>query len=89
MEMPCIQWDIDTEDWKSHNPDMIYSRVVGKVKDGQFLLFHDIHDTTATAVERIIPKLVSQGYQIVTVSELAELRGVKLKAGKIYHNLKK
>ena len=89
MEKPCIQWDIDTEDWKSHNPDMIYSRVVGKVKDGQFLLFHDIHSTTADAVERIIPKLVSQGYQIVTVSELAEYRGVELKAGKLYYNLKK
>ena len=59
------------------------------VSDGQFLLFHDIHSTTADAVERIIPKLVSQGYQIVTVSELAEYRGVTLKAGKLYYNLKK
>ena len=88
MDMPCIQWCIDTEDWKSHNPDKIYSQVVGKVKDGDIILFHDIHDTTATAIEKIIPKLVSQGYQIVTVSELAQIKGTKLKAGKLYFNIK-
>ena len=32
----------------------------------------------------IIPELVNDGYQLVTISELAYLKGVKLEPGKSY-----
>ena len=85
---PAILWNIDTLDWKTHDPEKIYDEDVGKVKDGDIVLMHDIHDDTAEAVEKIIPELMDRGYQIVTVSELALYKGKTLEDGKIYYNLR-
>ncbi|MFR6157538.1 MAG: hypothetical protein ACLUI7_10420 [Coprococcus sp.] len=80
-------WDVDTEDWKSLNA----SKVIASVEryrnqdwDGAVILMHDIHPTTVEACKTLIPELVNAGYQLVTVSELAYLKGVKLEPGKSY-----
>ena len=46
---------------------------------------HSIHETTADAVEVLVPELLQQGYQLVTVSELAYYKGVSLNAGQMYY----
>ena len=73
--MPSIIWSIDTLDWKTRNADSTKRAVLDHVKDGDIVLMHDLYSATATASETIIPELVKQGYQLVTVSELAECRG--------------
>ena len=72
--MPIIIWDIDTLDWKYHNSKRITSRVVNKVRDGDIILMHDIHERTVKAVEKIIPMLKEDGYDLVTVSELRDIQ---------------
>ena len=47
---------------------------------------HDIYDSTAEAVEMVLPELVKRGYQLVTVEELFAYKGLSLKAGKVYYN---
>lgn len=86
VNMPIILWNVDTEDWKVKDSARIISRVVGKVKDGDVVLMHELYGTTATAVETIVPTLVSQGFQLVTVSELAKFRGYELVPGQIYYS---
>ena len=86
---PIILWSIDTLDWKTRNTDKTISAVMNNVKDGDIVLMHDIHEPTKRAALYIIPELKKKGYQLVTVSELAEYRGYKLKSGSIYHNLRK
>ena len=39
---------------------------------------HDIFEPTVQAVKKIVPELVEQGYKLVTVSEMAEAKEVKL-----------
>lgn len=70
IDIPSILWTIDTLDWKSHNPDEILKIVQENVKDGSIILMHDIHDTSAQAVEPILKYLKAEGYECVTVSEL-------------------
>ena len=70
LNMPLVNWTIDSEDWKSKNPDMIYQRIMSEAKDGRIILCHDIYETTYQAMERVIPDLIAQGYQIVTIGEL-------------------
>lgn len=72
--MPIAYWSVDTEDWKSRNVDDIYKRTMNGVYDGAIILMHDIYPTTADAVEKIVPELIKQGYQIVTVSELLTIK---------------
>ena len=84
IDMPIIIWDIDTLDWKNHNSTKIVSRVINKVSDGDIILMHDIYSATVKAVDIVIPKLINEGYQIVSVSELFYYKNIKLENGKVY-----
>lgn len=86
---PIILWSIDTLDWKTRDKDKTIQAVMNNVKDGDIVLMHDIHEPTKEAALVLIKKLTEEGYQLVTVSELAQYRGYKLKKGKIYRKLPK
>lgn len=85
---PIYIWSVDTLDWKHRDTDRIYKTVMNNVKDGDIVLMHDIYSTTAAAVERLVPELVSQGYQIVNVAELAYYHGIEPQNGNIYYSFK-
>lgn len=87
-DKPLILWSIDTLDWKTRNANSVYNEVVGKVKDGDIILMHDLYDSTAEASKRIMKALSEQGYQMVTVSELALCKKQKLRAGEKYCKFK-
>ncbi|WP_461811460.1 polysaccharide deacetylase family protein [Faecalimonas sp.] len=82
--LPIIMWSVDTLDWKTRNTQKTIDSVMTYAKDGSIVLMHDIHKTSVDAAIQIIPKLIEKGYQLVTVSELAEARGVHLENGVKY-----
>lgn len=83
---PMILWSVDSQDWRTRDTDAICSTVLDQIQDGSVILMHDLYETTAKAVERLLPKLKKQGYQFVTVSDLFEYRDVTLEAGGTYGN---
>lgn len=87
IKMPLIAWNVDSEDWKSRDADTIYKRCKD-VSDGDIILLHDIYESTADAVEKLVPKLHKKGIQLVTVEELFYYKEMKLKKGKTYYNAK-
>lgn len=87
--MPIIIWSIDTLDWKYRDASYVTSVIKNQVTDGSVILMHSIYDSTAAATEAIVPWLISRGYQLVTVSELAEARGINLQSGAAYHSFYK
>ena len=84
--MPVILWNIDTRDWKTRNSDQVTAEVLGNIKDGDVVLMHELYNSTADATERIVPELTARGFQLVTVSELAAIKGVGLNPGQIYYS---
>ena len=84
---PLILWSIDTLDWKTRNASSVYQSVMNHVKDGDIILMHDLYASTVEASKRIIPDLVAKGYQLVTVSELAQYKKVTLRAGEKYSHM--
>ncbi|MBO5469194.1 MAG: polysaccharide deacetylase family protein [Lachnospiraceae bacterium] len=86
---PMILWSIDTLDWKTRDTQKTIDAVMKDVKDGDIVLMHDIHEPTKNAALQIIPRLKKQGYQLVTVSELAKYRGYKLEKGVAYRTMYK
>ena len=86
--MPLMLWNIDTEDWKHRNAQKTIDAVLNFVKDGDVILMHDLYATTAEACETIIPELINRGFELVTVSELFEAKGIALSAGKDYRMAK-
>ena len=85
---PIILWSVDSEDWKSRNADTVCSRIIGKVKDGDIVLMHDLYQSTADATERIVPALIDAGFQLVTVEEMGLLRlDGGLENGVVYYSI--
>lgn len=71
VNMPCILWSVDTLDWKSRNASSVIDVVKGTNNlDGKVILMHSIYDSSAQALEVLVPWLKKNGYQMVTVSEL-------------------
>ena len=85
---PIIGWNIDTLDWKYHNSDFIYNKILNKVNDGSIILMHDIYTATANALDKVIPELLNRGYQLVTVSELFYYKNIELENGRMYRYAK-
>ena len=86
VNMPIILWNVDTRDWDHRNAQKSIDAVVGKVKDGDIVLMHELYGATADATEVIVPKLLEQGFQLVTVSELAAYKGKQLNPNQIYYS---
>lgn len=83
-DLCCVNWSLDTEDWKTKNADATYSKVM-EATDGDVVLLHDIHEYNVEAVQRFVPDLIAQGFQLVTVSEMYAARGETLDAGTIHY----
>lgn len=88
VEYPLIMWSVDTLDWKTKDAKKVKEYTLKNVADGDIVLMHDIHQSTVKAAETIIPKLIEQGYQLVTVSEMARARGIEMKNGEKYFSFK-
>lgn len=88
MDTPIILWSVDTEDWKSKDKDAIVSTAMSEIHDGAIILMHDIYPSTVEAVPELIKTARADGYEFVTISELADQRDVNLSDGTIYYNLR-
>lgn len=88
LNYSLINWNIDTEDWRYKDSERIYNEILNKVEDGDIILMHDLYDTTIEAVRKLLPELYSRGFQVVTISELAELKGKTLEPHIIYRSIK-
>ena len=84
---PLAFWSVDTRDWKTRNTASTVSATLNNIEDGDVVLMHDIYGETAAAVAQIVPSLVQQGYQLVTLSELTYYRGVEMENGMIVFNM--
>lgn len=84
LGVTIVNWSMDTLDWKYKDADKIYNTIINEVKDGDIILCHDLHGTTVDAMERVIPALIEQGYQLVTVSELLSYGDKEITAGNVY-----
>lgn len=81
---PLIMWSVDTLDWETQNADSTVQNVMDNAQDGAVILMHDIFKESVDAAEIFIPQLIQEGYELVTVSELAAAKGITLEAGSSY-----
>ncbi len=89
LQQPIVLWGLDTEDWESRNAQNIVDNILKNIKDGDIILMHDIYESTAEAAELLVPRLKEMGYQVVTVSEMARLKGEELELHKAHGGIKR
>ncbi len=88
-EVPLIDWTIDTLDWTGVSEDEIYRSVFDNRFDGAIVLMHDGYPHTVDALKRLLPDLQANGYQVVTVSQMAKMHHCTLKNGSVYIRARK
>lgn len=86
---PLIDWTIDTLDWTGISEDEIYRAVMENKFSGAIVLMHDGYAHTVDALKRLLPDLKAEGYQVVSVSQLAKMHDCTLMNGKVYIRARK
>lgn len=86
IDLTFIQ-GIGAEDWLDEvSAEERFRRIMAQVRDGTVILLHDMEGNfrTVNALDMLIPALLDEGYELVTVSELFERSGVVPQKNKIY-----
>ncbi|MBQ8407155.1 MAG: polysaccharide deacetylase family protein [Clostridia bacterium] len=89
IKTPVINWSIDTLDWQGKTADEIFDEVDKNKQSGAIVLMHDGYPQTLQAVKRLLPALKKDGYQAVSVSQMAKMHSVTLKNGSTYTRARK
>jgi peptidoglycan/xylan/chitin deacetylase (PgdA/CDA1 family) len=82
---PNIYWDVDTSSYSTTDAASFTSNVETSVTGGNIILINEGREATPEAVDQLISDLTSQGYQFVTVEELAAANGYRLEDGVTYY----
>lgn len=85
-QLAILSWSVDPRDWATRSAAAVERAVLGAVQDGDIILLHDMTDSSVQAALDIIDQLKRQGFRFVTVSELADLRGVAITPGQVYRS---
>lgn len=81
---------IGAEDWLDEvTAEMRAEKILAQAKNGSIILLHDMrgNSKTVAALDIIIPALLNDGFEFLTVSELFAAEGVEPKRGIIYSNV--
>ncbi len=70
LGMYCVQWDVDSLDWKGLSKEEMCSRIKNNIQSGSIVLMHNGGENTPDALPSIIETIREMGYEIVPISEL-------------------
>ncbi len=88
IDMTFILWNVDTEDWKSKDKDKVCNHIITHANDGNIILLHDLYQTSVDGALCAIDKLKNEGYEFVTIEEMAKIKGIELKNHTAYRYIK-
>jgi peptidoglycan/xylan/chitin deacetylase (PgdA/CDA1 family) len=68
-----VMWSVVPEDWVQPGIETVLQRVLSQTCNGSLIVLHDGFcggEDVAETVDRLVPRLLDQGYQFVTVDQL-------------------
>lgn len=68
--MRCIQWDVDSLDWKGLTGSQIAERILSKVREGSIILCHNNSDYILEALPLVLLGLKNKGFVSVRLDGL-------------------
>ncbi len=87
--LAVLEWSVDPRDWATTDASAVQAVVIEHVRDGDVVLLHDMSDSSVDAALKIVDQLQARGFSFVTVSQLAKLRDVEIRPGKLYKSFPK
>lgn len=68
LNYKTIMWSKDTIDWRDKDENIVYSRAIKNLQNGDLILMHPTAQTSAV-LEKIIKYIIKSGFNLVTVGE--------------------
>ncbi|MCL2425993.1 MAG: polysaccharide deacetylase family protein [Oscillospiraceae bacterium] len=84
LELAIVNWSVDPRDWEHKDAQLVLSHIMDNIKSGDIVLCHDLYESTADAMDVLIPELIKAEVQLVTVSELLHHKYGEIEPGKVY-----
>lgn len=84
--VPVIWCTVDSGDWKYQDANRLVSYTSSVLKDGDIVIMHETHKSTAQGLGRLLDQLQAKGFELVTVEDLFWRRGVTPRAGQVYYS---
>lgn len=83
VPLAAILWDVDSLDWKLRDGAATLNKIKEDIFNGAVVLMHDIHVPSADTIcdAGLVKWLVDEGYQLVDVNTLADIKGIELTQG--------
>ena len=82
--LALVHWSLDPKDWATRDRELVFHKIVEQAQDGDVILLHDMSDSSVQAALQAVDALQRQGYQFLTVSQLAMLRLTHLRSGESF-----
>ena len=70
MNIKCIQWSVDSLDWKGLSAAELSGRVIKQSKKGSIVLFHNNSDNIIDGLKMVLEYYKTNGTQVVPIGEL-------------------
>ena len=70
MGISCIEWSVDSLDWKGLSGGEIATRILNRIKPGSIILCHNNSDHILDALPIILDRLKLQGYTVGCIGDL-------------------
>lgn len=70
LNLSCIEWSVDSLDWKGLSASELSARVINKAKNGDIVLFHNNSDNITTGLKMVLDGLNVKNLNVVPIGEL-------------------
>ena len=88
VNLPIIQWDVDTKDWTGKTTAAVMSVVRNETRDGSIILMHDIQEKTPESAKQVAKWLKENGFICVTVEDLFLHFRQEMRPNAVYYSVK-
>lgn len=70
LGLSCIEWSVDSLDWKGLSASELAGRVTGKVENGSIVLFHNNSDNIIDGLKMVLEYFKCNQTQVVPIGDL-------------------
>lgn len=70
LGLSCIEWSVDSLDWKGLSASELSGRVISKAKNGSIVLFHNNSDNIIDGLKMCLEYFKNKDTQVVPIGEM-------------------
>jgi peptidoglycan/xylan/chitin deacetylase (PgdA/CDA1 family) len=78
LGVSCIEWSVDSLDWKGLTGAELSGRVISKSKNGSIVLFHNNSDHIIDGLKMVLENFKTTGKKVVPIGDLIYYENYKI-----------